>query len=176
MMSASPPPDMELSVPAFLRRAAPEDVSLTGNDGAATPPGRWAHILRRLRSSGLPGLHGRVDWSSDPEALRWGEWDGKLSPDLVARLRETAKRPEVRQLAAALGLTAELVALALLAHAEAALDRAAARFARAILGKAEPANVEKAIPQQWPDLFDEQRGRARAPQRGSRQKGMVVRG
>jgi hypothetical protein len=82
-----------------------------------------------------------VDWSSNPDALLRGEWHGILAPDVLAKLQAMAKRAEVRQLAVRLGSTAEIVALALLARAEAGSNRGAARLARAILSPADPADV-----------------------------------
>jgi hypothetical protein len=143
--SASPQPeDMDMGAPSFLRQETPQDAPLLREDSEPKPPGRVARGMRRLRPSSPTPPRGTVDWSSDPEALRRGEWDGLLPPDIIARLREAAKRPEVQQLAAALGFTPELVALALLAQAEAASDRAAARFARSILRTADPVIVENA--------------------------------
>jgi hypothetical protein len=158
MSAAMPPPDLGLDRPTFLRRAAPKDAMLFREDAAprmsspsapsrrAPPaaPGRLARALRRFCRPNLQDLRGQVDWTSNPDALRRGEWQGNLAPDVLAGLREAAKLAELQQLAVALGITAELVALALLARAEAGSDRGAARFARAILDQADPADVGKA--------------------------------
>jgi hypothetical protein len=147
MSAAMPPPDLGLDRPTFLRRAAPKDGTLFREDTAprmsspsapsrrASPaaPGRLARALRRFRRPNLQDLRGQVDWTSNPDALRRGEWQGNLAPDALAGLREAAKLAELQQLATALGIAAEVVALALLARAEAGADRGAARFARAIL-------------------------------------------
>jgi hypothetical protein len=82
-----------------------------------------------------------VDWSRNADALRRDEWRGILPPDILTALQAVVQRVEVQQLAEALGTTAEIVALALLARAEAKSDRSAARLARAILGPADPADV-----------------------------------
>jgi hypothetical protein len=144
MTSASPPPDMDLAVLQFSLRAMPRDASLLREDSAPKPPSRLARVMRRLRPSSPTPSRSKIDWSGDPEALRRGEWDGLLPPDIIARLREAAKRPEVQQLAAALGFMPELVALALLAQAEAASDRGAARFARMILRAADRVTMDNA--------------------------------
>ncbi|MCG7360555.1 hypothetical protein MHZ93_04740 [Roseomonas sp. ACRSG] len=161
MMSAPlPPPGLSLDTPSFSRRASPRDNTLFREDTAprmasASPPSRrtspaapsrLARVLRGLRKPklNLQHLGGRVDWSSNPDALRRGEWHGNLPPEVLAALQKAAQLAEVRQLAAALGVMAEVVALALLARAEARADRGAARLARAILGQADPAQVEKA--------------------------------
>jgi hypothetical protein len=158
MSAAMPPPDLGLDRPTFLRRAAPKGSDLLREDaaprmpspsapsGPASPaaPGRLTRALRRLRKSNLQHLCGQVDWSRHPDALRQGEWQGNLSPDVIAGLQEAAKLTELQQLAVALGITAELVALALLARSEAGSDRGAARFARTVLGQADPLKVEKA--------------------------------
>jgi hypothetical protein len=158
MSAAMPPPDLGLDVPSFSRRAAPKDGSLLREDTASrmsspsapnrraslTAPGRLVRALRRFRRPNLQDLRGHVDWTNNPDALQRGDWHGILPPDILATLHAVAQRAEVRQLAAALGIPAEVVALALLARAEAAADRGAARLARAVLGKADPLQVEKA--------------------------------
>jgi hypothetical protein len=158
MSAAMPSPDLGLDQPTFLRRAAPKDGTLFREDTAprmsspsasskrASPaaPGRLARAMRRFRRPNLHDLRGQVDWTSNPDALRRGEWQGNLPPDVLAGLQEAAKLAEVQQLAAALGIAAEVVALALLARSEAGSDRGAARFARAILDQADPADVGKA--------------------------------
>ncbi|MCG7363913.1 hypothetical protein MHZ93_21890 [Roseomonas sp. ACRSG] len=159
MVSASLPPfALDLDGPKFCIRAAPEDGGLLREDHSPkmrrafaprerTPPaapGLLTLALRRFRRPNLQDLCGQVDWASNPDALLRGEWHGILSADVLAKLHAMAKRAEVRQLAARLGSTAEIVALALLARAEAKSDRGAARLARAILGPADPADVETA--------------------------------
>jgi hypothetical protein len=156
MVSASlPPMALDLDGPKFCMRAAPEDGGPLREDHSPkmrrafvprerTPPaapGLLTRALRRFRRPNLRDLRGRVDWSSNPDALQRGEWHGILPPDVLAKLQAMAKRAEVRQLAVRIGITAEIVALALLARAEAKSDRGAARLARAILGPADPAHV-----------------------------------
>jgi hypothetical protein len=68
-----------------------------------------------------------------------GELPGTLPPEVLTRLRAAARLAAVRNLAAALGVPATAVAVALLARAEAASDRGAARLARAVLGSADAA-------------------------------------
>jgi hypothetical protein len=159
MVSASLPPiALDRDGPRFCIRAAPEHGGPLREDHSPkmrralvprerTPPaapGLLTRALRRFRRPNLQDLRGQVDWSSNPDALLRGEWHGILAPEVLAKLQAMAKRAEVRQLAAVLSLTAEVVALALLARAEAVADRGAARFARAVLGQADPAQVEKA--------------------------------
>jgi hypothetical protein len=78
-----------------------------------------------------------VDWTGDHVALRRGELPGTLPPEMLARLRAAARLAAVRDLAAALGVPAAAVAVALLARTEAASDRGAARLARAVPGSAD---------------------------------------
>jgi len=100
--------------------------------GPAIPPGPPPPLPRR-----------RIDWSSDPERLRRGDLS-LIGPDLAAALRLVAVLPDVAALAAALGVDGVVVALALLARAEAASDRGAARFSRALLAVADPTLVDAA--------------------------------
>lgn len=97
----------------------------------------------RLHSN-LAAIKGRVDWQGDLEALRRGELHGHLRLDALIHLKAAAQLAEVIALASALGVTAEAVAVALLARAEGGADRGAARLARAVLGGADQAMVEAA--------------------------------
>jgi hypothetical protein len=80
-----------------------------------------------------------MDWTGDLDALRRGELSGTLPREVLTRLRVAARLAAVRHLAAALGVPAAAVAVALLARAEAGSDRGAARLARAVLGSADAA-------------------------------------
>lgn len=86
----------------------------------------------------LVQLRGRVDWAAHAETLRLGDFSPLPEPVRTALLA-LALRPAVRALAQALGLNRLVVALALLAAAEGATQRPAARLARAVLGGADPA-------------------------------------
>ncbi len=94
--------------------------------------------------SGLKASLGRVDWTGNLEALRRGVLQGNVPPDVLAQLEAVAKLDAVRDLAALLGVTAEAVAVALLARAEAMSSRGAARLARAVLGTADQATLKAA--------------------------------
>ncbi len=110
--------------------------------GAATPAGAAPDPF--APPPPVPTLpRGRINWSSDPERLRRGDFSA-IPADLAAALRRVASLPAVAALAASLGVDAAVVALALLARAEAASDRGAARFSRAVLGAADPTRVEAA--------------------------------
>ena len=107
--------------------------------------GRGVSRLRRLLGNGLLT-------SEQPDHLRNRRLISPAfsrkrveayGPSMVAAaLRRVAALPAVAALAAALGLDAVVVALALLARAEGVSDRGAARFFRAVLGAADPARVE----------------------------------
>jgi hypothetical protein len=84
-----------------------------------------------------------LDWSADPEALRRGDLTA-LPPVLQEAVRRAGQRPEIASLARALGIPAEVVVLALIAGLEEEVDRGARRFARAVLGKADPMAVAAA--------------------------------
>lgn len=159
MMSVPlPPSDLGLDGPQFCLRAAPTKDGVFRKDRsprkarAAAPSerawpaalGRLGRLLRRQPAPNLQRLQGQVDWSRNPDALLRGAWYGNLPPDVLAALQEVAQLTEVQQLAVALGITPEIVALALLARAEAGADRGAARLARAVLGQADPAQVQNA--------------------------------
>ena len=120
--------------PMLARRRAP-----------AGPSGMDRAVLAPSRDRGFAALRevlGQVDWS-DTERLRRGDLGG-LDPAVAAALRGAAQVPEVRALAAAMGLDPLVVALALLAGAAAPAQRGAARLFRALLGAADPGPVEAA--------------------------------
>jgi hypothetical protein len=68
-----------------------------------------------------------------------------LSPEIAAALRSAAALAPVVALAKTLGLSALTVAIALLAQAEAASDRHAARIARSVLASGNLADVKDAL-------------------------------
>jgi hypothetical protein len=81
---------------------------------------------------GLRSAIGIIDWSGNPEALRRG--DLSELPEWVADLlRRAANLPEVEALAADVGFISLVVAVALLARAEAKNNRNAERLQRAVL-------------------------------------------
>jgi hypothetical protein len=153
MSSPQPPPDMDLDLPSFLRHAPPPDAApsrkaglsrKTSNSPRHEPSSPLSPDLPVTASHDLGRIRGRVDWSGNLDALRRGDLPGNVSPDVLAHLQEAAKLAAVQQLAAALGIAAEVVALALLARAEAGADRGAARLARAVLGQANQETIEAA--------------------------------
>lgn len=75
-----------------------------------------------------------IDWSSDPEGLRRGDFSN-LSPWVRSALVAASKLEAVKDLAQELGTTGETLVLALLARADG--SRSALRLARSILGKTE---------------------------------------
>nr|WP_232478888.1 VIT domain-containing protein [Roseomonas rosulenta] len=82
----------------------------------------------------LRGQLGRVDWATDPEALRRGDLS-MLPAEVAEAVRLAADRPEVLSLAASLDTHPIVVVLALLADAESGVNRSAERFARIVLRK-----------------------------------------
>ncbi len=120
--------------PMLARRRAPAGPS--GVDRAVFAAGR------DRGSAALRDVLGRMDWF-DPERLRRGDLSG-FDPAAAAALRWATQTPEVRALAAAIGLDPLLVAVALLACAAAPAQRDAARLFRALLGAADPGSVEAA--------------------------------
>jgi hypothetical protein len=68
-----------------------------------------------------------------------------LSPEIAAALRSAAALAPVVALAKTLGLSALTVAIALLAQAEVASDRHAARIARSVLASGNLADVKDAL-------------------------------
>lgn len=130
---ASPPP-----LRSLFRRAGPRQA-------AVTPPPPRPPRTHRAGSGGQDwrGLRlalGLLDRSTAPEALRRGEL-ASLPPALQAVVRRAAGWPEIAALAQSLGAAPEVVVLALIAEREAEADRGARRFARAVLGRADPAAV-----------------------------------
>jgi hypothetical protein len=142
--------------------AAPMAGAAPPAPAAASPAGRLGDAMRSAGHSAAEAVRsvfrglaiplgaappplprGRIDWSSGPERLRRGDLS-TIAPDLAAALRLVAMLPEVAALAATLRVDAVVLALALLARAEAASDRSAARFSRALLAVADPAQVEAA--------------------------------
>jgi hypothetical protein len=102
--------------------------------GAASP----RNPLIDLRST-----IGVVDWSLNPAALRRGELSGL--PEWVADLlRRAAEVPLVVALSADLGIAPLVVAVALLARADAASNRSAARLQRAVLRGASEQKLDAA--------------------------------
>jgi hypothetical protein len=83
---------------------------------------------------------GQVNWSLSPDALRGGDLSSLPTTVLMALL-EAAKTVEINRLAASLGISANVAAVAILAKHDGSTDRTAARLARTILAKADPALI-----------------------------------
>lgn len=96
------------------------------------PPSRLAYIDGALS---LAACRGWIDWAARPEDLRRGDLS-QLPADVAEAVRVAAANPQVVALATAIGVPPTVAVLALLADSESRSDRAAARFARAVLGKA----------------------------------------
>ncbi|MDN3564892.1 VIT and VWA domain-containing protein [Paeniroseomonas aquatica] len=92
----------------------------------------------------LRGSLDQVDWTGNMEALRQGRLQGNVPPEVLVQLEAAAGLAEVKALAALLGVTAEAVAVSLLARAEGMSSRGAARFARTVFGAADKDLVEAA--------------------------------
>ncbi len=124
---AAPPPVMAAPMPA----PAPPQSSLR------------QRVTSFFRSSPPPvDLVDRIDWADNPEALRRGALD-QLPPLAAAAIERASRLVEIVALARAVGASPIVTVLALLAMARAG-DRAAERFARAVLGHADPTIVETA--------------------------------
>jgi hypothetical protein len=83
----------------------------------------------------------RIDWGSDPEALRQGNLNG-LDPAVAMTIRHLATLPTVINLAVAAGLSVTATVIGLLAKHQAVSDRAAARLFRTLLGSIDPIEVK----------------------------------
>lgn len=94
-----------------------------------------ARVFRTAGPSPLAACQGRVDWAAQPEALRRGDLS-QLPEQVAEAVRAAAANSEVVSLAAELDVPTSVLVLALLADSESPNDRSAARFARAVLGKA----------------------------------------
>lgn len=125
-----PPADIGPDIPTFLRRPSAPAAAAAG-PGVPVPDANLASWL------------GTVDWSANPEGLRRGDLE-RLPPDLILPLAEATLLPEIMDLAQAWRMLPVVVVLALLAQAEAAGNRYAARFARSVIGAADPARVAAA--------------------------------
>jgi hypothetical protein len=153
----APADETGLDIPTFHRRQS------AGSDrGYREPPAGRAAPTRRRRSEQevtppqpprpkrVPGASDQVDlavararisWGAQPERLRSGDLND-LPADVVAVLRKAAEVEGVKALAAALGVPPVVIVLALLAQGQASWDNGAWRFARALLGPADPQAVE----------------------------------
>jgi hypothetical protein len=135
----------DFEIPTFLRRTGRADTPARvqqRSPSKASSPEAPLPIVPAF--SGLKASLGRVDWTGNLEALRQGVLWGNVPPDVLAQLEAVAKLDAVRDLAALLGVTAEAVAVALLARAEAMSSRGAARLARAVLSAADQAKLKAA--------------------------------
>jgi hypothetical protein len=94
-------------------------------------------------SSSLRSAMGQVDWASNPEEFRKGSLVG-MPPSVSVNLLLAARIDMVLALAKALGVDAIVVAIGLLAQADGAKDRTAARIGRSILGRADGVLLAKA--------------------------------
>jgi hypothetical protein len=88
----------------------------------------------------LIAVAGQVNWSLSPEALRGGALSS-LPATILMALLEAAKTDEISRLAASLGISANVAAVAILARHDGSTDRTAARLARTILARADPALI-----------------------------------
>lgn len=160
---AAPAPlaeELSLDIPAFLRRQSNEPNSGFSRPSAprVTPPqhesttqqptpAQPAHPKRTRRAEGQVDLsvaRARISWGAEPERLRAGDLSG-LPTDVIAVFLQAAEGESVKALAAALGVPAVVVVLALIARSQAAWDNAARRFANAVLGTADRQAVEACV-------------------------------
>lgn len=117
-----------------ISAAAPDESRSSEPREISSLHDRPAFMRRQERDQGLLRHLGCVDWTTDPEALRRGDLY-MLPAEVKEAICKAAERQEVISLAATLGAQPIVVVLALLADAESASNRAAKRFARAVLGR-----------------------------------------
>lgn len=86
----------------------------------------------------------RIDWSSDPKALRRGDLR-HLGTEVASFVLQAAKRPGILALAGMLGVDPVVAVLALLARLAAPTDRSADRFSRRLLRNAPEQAIEGAL-------------------------------
>lgn len=109
---------------------------------AAPPPAEDAlRPLARPKMAPTPA-GGSIDWGRSPRALRRGDLSG-VTPSLAAAILQAAAAPAIVAAATRIGLQPVVLVLALLAQAQAGSDRAAARFAKALLGGLAPDEIER---------------------------------
>lgn len=135
-------------VPTFRRRlsslfSAGSGASKRLSSPAPLPPGAAEDLPPLITVRSLRGVLNLIDWS-DAERIRRGDLSG-LSSEVLYPVLAAADASEVMGLAARLGVPPTVVALALAARADAArAGREAARFARAVLGKADEEEIKAA--------------------------------
>lgn len=139
------PGQYDFEIPTFLRYTGRAEASVRVQQRSQLKAGlSEAPLPTAPAFSGLKASLGRLDWTGNLEALRQGVLRGSVPPDVLAQLEATARLDAVQDLVALLGVTAEAVAVALLARAEAMSNRGAARLARVLLGAADQARLEAA--------------------------------
>jgi hypothetical protein len=120
-----------LDVPTFLRKQLAQESRKRRGRGLISgeflaPAGSSRSVEGNLR-----GWSDRIAWESNPAGLRRGDLSG-LDDELVREIEHAAQTEEVRQLAAELSTPEPVVVLALLAMTS-SRNRAARRFALAVL-------------------------------------------
>jgi hypothetical protein len=131
---------------ASSRRARAGQGLFRVTTGFAKDMGAIPSFLRRKpsRSARPRNVCGRIPWGAEPEQLRKGDLSG-LPADVTRILLEMAGEGSVLSLAAAVGVAPIVAALAMVARVDGVRDRAALRFADAILASADPALVQQAM-------------------------------
>jgi hypothetical protein len=97
-----------------------------------------------LPAVNLARLVGRIDWETDPRALRRGDLSS-LSPELIAAIQAASQLPAIVAFAKTTGIERVVVVIGLLARAAAGKNRAAQRVARAIFSGSPASGVEAAM-------------------------------
>ena len=135
----------DLGIPTFLPHPGQTKVDrVTRKRSASTPSPLASMGSIAPKPVNLSGCIGRVDWTGNLEALRQGVLRGNVPSDVLTQLEAAATLGAVQDLAAALGVTVEAVAVALLARADELSSRSAARLARAVLSAADKPMLEAA--------------------------------
>lgn len=91
----------------------------------------------------LAGLARRIDWRTQGQRLVDGDLGG-LPRAIAEAIQQAADFAPIQRMAERLGISALKLVVSLLARAAGAHDRHAARVARALLGRADPKEVQRA--------------------------------
>jgi hypothetical protein len=91
----------------------------------------------------LAGLARQIDWRAQGQRLADGDL-GDLPPATAEAIQQAADFAPVQRVAERLGIPALKLVIGLLARSAAAHDRHAARLARALLGRVDPTEVQRA--------------------------------
>lgn len=117
----------------------------TGNHRArgAAAEDKRKELVAAAPVRALAGLSRQIDWLTQGQRLADGDLGG-LPPATAEAIQQAADFVPVQRVAERLGIPALKLVVGLLARSAAAHDRHAARVARALLGRADPREVQRA--------------------------------